>query len=119
MKLDTTLLNKLVQDSEVVPGNVYPAMGCKKTPSTEFWLVIAVSNTGAHCVGFNLDGYPVSATTYLKSAMRSRPVLMRVDLSPLVLTERIEGRGVTMEDFYANGEKLFNKISKGGIQPCT
>ncbi len=85
MKLDTTLLNKIVHETDVLPGNVYPAMGGRKTPGTEFWLVISVSNTGAHCVGFNAEGYPVSTTTYLKSAMRSRPVVARVNLDVFVL----------------------------------
>ena len=102
MRLDKTLLKQIIaiqnyliycgkqqqhsqtEDADVLPGNVYPAMGGKKTPGTEFWLVIAVSNTGAHCVGFNADGEPVSTTT--KSAMRSRlSVIARVDLTKLIL----------------------------------
>lgn len=85
MRLDKTLLEQITDDADVLPGNVYPAMGGKKTPGTEFWLVVAVSNTGAHCIGFNADGEPVSTTTYLKSAMRSRPVIARVDLTKLIL----------------------------------
>lgn len=85
MRLDKTLLKQITEDADVLPGNVYPAMGGKKTPGTDFWLVIAVSNTGAHCIGFNADGEPVSTTTYLKSAMRSRPVIARVDLTKLIL----------------------------------
>jgi hypothetical protein len=85
MRLDKTLLKQITEDADVLPGNVYPAMGGKKTPGTDFWLVIAVSNTGAHCIGFNADGEPVSTTTYLKSAMRSRPVIARVDLTYLIL----------------------------------
>ena len=87
MRLDTTLLNKLTTESEVLPGNVYPAMGGKKTPGTDFWLVVAVSNTGAHCIGFDSDGAPVSTTTYLKSAMRSRPVIARVDMAQVSIRE--------------------------------
>lgn len=85
MRLDKTLLTRITEDADVLPGNVYPAMGGKKTPGTDFWLVIAVSNTGAHCIGFNSDGEPVSTTTYLKSAMRARPVISRVDLTRLIL----------------------------------
>ena len=85
MRLDKTLLKQITEDADVLPGNVYPAMGGKKTPGTDFWLVIAVSNTGAHCIGFNADGEPVSTTTYLKSAMRSRPVIARVDLTYFIL----------------------------------
>lgn len=85
VRLDKTLLKQITEDADVLPGNVYPAMGGKKTPGTDFWLVIAVSNTGAHCIGFNADGEPVSTTTYLKSAMRSRPVIARVDLTKLIL----------------------------------
>ena len=83
MKLNPTLLKVARQNSDVLPGNVYPAKGGRKTPGTEFWLVVAVSNTGAHCVGYDRNGNPVSTASYLKSALRERPVVCRVDLSAL------------------------------------
>lgn len=88
MKLDPTVLKVAQQNSDVLPGNVYPAKGGRKTPGTEFWLVVAVSNTGAHCVGYDRNGNPVSTTSYLKSALRDRPVVCRVDLSSLELRLR-------------------------------
>lgn len=88
MKLDPTVLKVAQQNSDVLPGNVYPAKGGRKTPGTEFWLVVAVSNTGAHCIGYNSDGDPVSTASYLKSALRDRPVVCRVNLSSLELRLR-------------------------------
>lgn len=85
MQLDKTLLTKIISESEVVPGNVYPAMGGKNSINTSFWLVISITNTGAHCIGFSNDGLPVSTTTYLKSALKQRPVVARVDLTKLIL----------------------------------
>ena len=85
MRFAHDLLIKAKEESDVVPGNVYPAKGGRKTPGTEWWLVVAVSNTGAHCIGFNDSGYPVSTTTYLKSAMRERPVIGRVDMDSITL----------------------------------
>ncbi len=84
MKLSSTML-KQVETHDVLPGNIYPAKGGRKSPGTEWWLVVAVSSTGAHCVGFNGRGDPCSATSYLKSAMRERPIVGRVDLGKLVL----------------------------------
>lgn len=47
--------------------------------------IVAVSDTGAHCIGYDRNGNPVSTTSYLKSALRERPVVCRVDLSALEL----------------------------------
>lgn len=66
MKLNPTLLKVARQNSDVLPGNVYPAKGGRKTPGTEFWLVVAVSDTGAHCIGYDRNGNPVS-TAWKKS----------------------------------------------------
>lgn len=85
MKLDVELLAHAKSNSEVVPGNIYPAKGGRRTPGTDFWLVIACSDTGAHCIGFNANGEPVSATTYLKGAMRERPIVGRADVSSICL----------------------------------
>lgn len=85
MKLDASSLSQLKSNSEVLPGNVYPAKGGRKTPGTTFWLVVAVSATGAHCIGMDDDGAPVSTTTYLKGALRERPIIGRVDLSSVRL----------------------------------
>lgn len=85
MRLNPTLLKFAKQNSDVLPGNVYPAKGGRKAPGTEFWLVVAVTGTGAHCVGYDRDGNPVSTTSYLKSALRERPVVCRVNLSSLEL----------------------------------
>ena len=84
MKLDTGILRKLAEASNVVPGNVYPAKGGKR-PGTEYWLVIATTENSAHLIGFNKEGLPVSTASYLKGAMRERPIIGRVDLSKLVL----------------------------------
>lgn len=86
MKLKTESIVMLRGSCEVVPGNIYPAKGGRK-PGTEYWLVIAVSATGAHLIGFNAEGEPVSTASYLKSAMRERPVIGWVDLSNLTLGE--------------------------------
>ena len=85
MKLDTTALKALKENSDVLPGNIYPAKGGRKTPGTEFWLVVATSNTGAHCIGFDEYGQPCSTANYLKGAMRERPIIGRVNLDDLVL----------------------------------
>ena len=78
-------IDMLWNASEVVPGNIYPAKGGRK-PGTDYWLVIATSDNGAHLIGFNKDGEPVSTASYSKSAMRERPVIGRCDLSGLVLS---------------------------------
>ena len=85
LKLSVSLL-KQVQQADVLPGNIYPAKGGRKSPGTDYWLVIATSNTGAHCIGFNAEGKPCSTANYLKGAMRERPVIGFVDLTKLELT---------------------------------
>ena len=84
MKLDTSLLNTLNRLNEVRPGNIYPAKGGRK-PGTEYWLVVAVSETGAHLIGFNAEGQPVSTASYGKHAMRERPVLAHINISQLTI----------------------------------
>lgn len=86
MILHMQLLTHLAEVSEVKPGNIYPAKGGRK-PGTDYWLVIAVTQTGAHLIGFNAEGEPVSTASYLKSAMRERPVIGWVDLSNLTIGE--------------------------------
>lgn len=85
MRFALDLLQKAKEDSDVVPGNIYPAKGGRKSPGTEWWLVVAVSNTGAHCIGFDAKGYPCSTTSYLKGALRERPVIGRCDLNAVTL----------------------------------
>ena len=85
MKFSIDLLNTAKGESDVLPGNIYPAKGGRKSPGTDFWLVIAVSNTGAHCIGFDGQGQPCSTASYLKGAMRERPVIGRVDLDKVLL----------------------------------
>jgi hypothetical protein len=85
MRFAHDLLTKAREDSDVLPGNIYPAKGGRKSPGTEWWLVVAVSNTGAHCIGFDASGHPVSTTSYLKNAMRERPVIGRVDMDAITL----------------------------------
>ena len=85
MKFSTDLLSTTKGESDVLPGNIYPAKGGRKSPGTDFWLVIAVSNTGAHCIGFDGQGQPCSTASYLKGAMRERPVIGRVDLDKVLL----------------------------------
>ena len=82
MKLEPMVM--LREACEVIPGNIYPAKGGKK--NTDYWLVIATSDHGAHLIGFNSEGEPVSTASYNKSAMRERPVIGRCDLSALVLS---------------------------------
>lgn len=85
MRLAHDLLIKTKGQSDVVPGNIYPAKGGRKTPGTEWWLVVAVSASGAHCIGFGEDGRPVSTANYLKSALRERPIVGRCDLDAVQL----------------------------------
>ena len=87
MKLQTEALVMLRESCEVVPGNIYPAKGGRK-PGTDYWLVVAVSDHGAHLVGFNNEGEPVSTASYTKSAMRERPVIGRCDLSNVFINVR-------------------------------
>lgn len=87
MKLQTEAIVMLRESCEVVPGNIYPAKGGRK-PGTDYWLVVAVSDHGAHLVGFNNEGEPVSTASYTKSAMRERPVIGRCDLSDVFISVR-------------------------------
>lgn len=82
-------IEMLRQECEVMPGNIYPAKGGRK-PGTEYWLVVAVSQNGAHLIGFDAEGNPVSTASYNKSAMRERPIIGRCDLSGLVI-EAVKG----------------------------
>ena len=88
MNLDTTALQHLKAASEVLPGNVYPAKGGRKSPGTEYWLVISLTTHGANCIGFDADVRPVSTASYLRSAMRERPVIGRVDVDAIKLELR-------------------------------
>lgn len=89
MRFAHDLLNKAKESSDVVPGNIYPAKGGRKSPGTEWWLVVAVSATGAHCIGFDQHGRPCSTTSYLKNALRERPVIGRCNLDAIQLTPKI------------------------------
>lgn len=91
MRFAYDLLTKAKENSDVVPGNIYPAKGGRKSPGTEWWLVVAVSETGAHCVGFDERGHPCSATSYLKGALRERPILGRCDLDAIQLIPKHDG----------------------------
>ena len=86
MKLDTALLAKVHEYSDVVVGNIYPAQGGRKTPGTSFWMVVAVSDHSAHLIGFDEAGTPVSTASYGKHALRTRPLLARADLRQLNLS---------------------------------
>lgn len=85
MRLDKSFLNILHEQSDVTPGNVYPAKGGSKSPGTEYWLVLACTKNGAHCIGFNSEGEPVSTANYLLGALRERPLLGRADLTKITL----------------------------------
>lgn len=98
MKLAKELLNSAKDKSEVVAGNIYPAHGGRRKPSTEYWLVVAVSDTGAHCIGYDGDGNPVSTASYLKSAMRERPVVGKVELGSLVLSAHRPGEIIYVQE---------------------
>jgi len=84
MKLDPDLL-ATIKEQDVLPGNIYPAQGGRKSPGTEYWLVVALTKNGAVCVGFDAEGNACSSGTYYKHAMRSRPVIGRADLSKMTL----------------------------------
>ena len=88
MKFADNLIKEAKAQSDVVPGNIYPAKGGRKSPGAEWWLVIAVSNTGAHCIGFTAEGRPCSTTSYLKGALRERPIVGRCDLSAVQLNPK-------------------------------
>lgn len=85
MRLSADLLKQSQTNGDVLPGNIYPAMGGRKRPGTEYWLVVAVSDTGAHLIGFSAEGLPVSTASYGKHAMRERPVIGRADIRAIVL----------------------------------
>ena len=85
MRIDTKSLRQLKEASDVVPGNIYPGKGGSRKPGTDYWLVIACSETGAHVIGFDGEGRPVSTASYGKHALRERPLLGRADLSMLEL----------------------------------
>lgn len=85
MKLATEFLATLAANSDVLPGNIYPAKGGSKRPGTEYWVVIATSQTGAHVIGFSKDGEPVSTASYLKGAMRERPIIGRCNIEKLLI----------------------------------
>lgn len=87
MKLDPGFLKTTKEASDVLPGNLYPAKGGRKTPGTEWWLVVAVSDTGAHCIGLDAQGAPCSTASYLKGALRERPVVGRCDIEAIQLKE--------------------------------
>ena len=88
MRFAHDLLQKSKEQSDVLPGNIYPAKGGRKSPGTEWWLVVAVSQAGAHCIGFDERGNPCSTTSYLKSALRERPVIGRCDLDAIQLSPK-------------------------------
>jgi hypothetical protein len=87
MRIDRKLLRRAAETAEVLPGNLYPAHGGRRKPSTEYWLVVATSDTGAHCIGYDGEGNPVSTSSYGKHALRERPVIGRVDVASLTLTD--------------------------------
>jgi len=87
MKLSLNLCRGMSQAMAVLPGNIYPAKGGRK-PGTEFWLVVAVTQSAAHLIGFDAEGNPVSTASYLKSAMQERPIIGLVDLASLTLEEK-------------------------------
>lgn len=85
MKVATELLAAMTASAEVAPGNIYPAKGGRRTPGTEFWLVVATSERSCHCLCLNAAGEPVSTATYYKSSMRDRHLVGRVDIAGLTL----------------------------------
>lgn len=85
MRLAAALLHETHASSDVLPGNLYPAHGGRRRPGTHYWLVVAVTTSTAHLIGFDEAGNPVSTASYVKSAMRERPVVGRVDLAGLEL----------------------------------
>ena len=85
MKLHKSFIGVLREQSDVVPGNVYPAKGGSKSPGTEYWVVVAVSANGAHCIGFDAEGSPCSTANYVRGALRERPLLGKVNLDVISL----------------------------------
>lgn len=84
MKLSQNLIQQ-VAGQDVAIGNIYPAKGGKKD-STNVWLVVALTEHGAHLLGFDKEGNISSTASYLRTGLKTRPVLGKVDLSKLVLT---------------------------------
>jgi hypothetical protein len=74
---------RLHTQSEVLPGNIYPA---GITTSVTEYSFIALSLNGGHLIGFDLYGRPWSTATY-PFCLRERPVIGRVDLGELVIKE--------------------------------
>ena len=85
MKLSPDFLRQVEAASEVAPGNVYPAKGGKG--DTEYWLVVSLTKNGCNLLGFDKDGAPCSTASYLRSAMRERPLIGRTNIDNLVLEE--------------------------------
>lgn len=73
MKLSNSALAAVHAASDVLPGNIYPAKGGKMgKEGTLFWLVVSVSNSGAHLIGFNSEGQPCSTASYLTFMQQKR-----------------------------------------------
>lgn len=83
MQIDTQSLRVLYGASEVRPGNVYPGQG-GRLPRTEYWLVVAVTESGlCHLLGLNAEGEVCRTASYYTHALQTRPILGRVDLSKI------------------------------------
>ena len=85
MKLSPSFLRQVEAASDVLPGNVYPAKGGKA--DTEYWLVVSLTKNGCNLLGFDKGGAPCSTASYLRSAMRERPLIGRENIESLVLEE--------------------------------
>lgn len=85
MKIDIESIKIIDRDSDVLPGNLYPAKGGRSSPGTKYWLVVATTERGACCLGISNNGGITSTTTYLKSAMRERPIVGRCDIESITL----------------------------------
>ena len=83
MRLSTETLHVFKEASEVMPGNVYPAKGGKG--DTEYWVVISLTKNGANLIGFNKAGEACSTASYLRGALRERPLIGKVKLHELIL----------------------------------
>ena len=86
--IDPGLVDRTIVASDVVPGNIYAAMGGKRNPGTSFWIVMACSERAAHLLGIDSRGEIVSTSSYIKSALQRRPVLGRVDVSAVRFPEK-------------------------------
>ena len=85
MKIDPQTMSAISAACEVRPGNIYPGQGGRQ-PRTEYWLVVSVFGEACHLLGFNANGEPCSTASYGAHAMRTRPILGRVDLSGINLS---------------------------------